>query len=468
MKQVGVMAAVLYAMAAVVQAPIGLAQDTRTVTEPVIPPVCATLKAEITRVGGLDGITLANEAMLDTVRIQQGIDGCAKSDSKGHALELAADGGHDAFLSGPIELKPGVVLLVDRGVTLYGSRDPRVYEVSPGSCGKVDNERSGCRPLVFGNRAPGAGIMGDGTIDGRGGSKLLVDGNPQSKTWWNLANDARARGRQQVPRLIQIENSDNFTIYRITLKNSANFHVVYSGGEGFTVWGLKIDTPANARNTDGVDPGNSKNITVTHSYIRDGDDNIAIKGGSGPVTNMSVVDNHFYYGHGMSIGSETNAGVSKLRVTNLSLDGTTAGIRIKSNATRGGLVHDVVYDDICIRNSKTPIDLDTAYSYAGKLENSFPSFEDIMLRDVRISGGGTIMLNGYDHTHRIGIQLDGVTVDSPAAYKFKINHADIVLGPGPVSFLKSQMQGEDSTVSGTPGKGTQPSCAAMFVPFPAE
>jgi polygalacturonase len=474
MKQVGAIVAVVIAASCVVSvrmvlAPAVWAQDTRTVTEPVIPPVCATLKAEITRVGGADGIAAADEGKLDTARIQQGIDGCGA----GKALELAAaegqgdkqHDGHDAFLSGPIELKPGVVLLVDKGVTLYGSRDPSVYEVSPGSCGKVDKERSGCRPLIYGKAAAGAGIMGDGTIDGRGGSKLLVDGNPQGKTWWDLANDARAGGRQQVPRLIQIENSDNFTIYRITLKNSANFHVVYSGGDGFTVGGLKIDTPANARNTDGVDPGSSKNITVTHSYIRDGDDNIAIKGGNGPVTNMSVIHNHFYYGHGMSIGSETNAGVSKLRVTDLSLDGTTAGVRIKSNATRGGLVHDAVYDDICIRNSKTPIDLDTAYSYAGKLQNSFPSFEDIVLRDVRIAGGGTIMLNGYDKTHRIGIQFDGVTVDSPAAYRFKINHADILLGPGPVNF---EPQGEDSTVRGKAGKGALAGCAAMFVPFPAE
>ncbi len=60
---------------------------------------------------------------------------------------------------------------------------------------------------------------------------------------------------------------------------------------------------------------------------------------------MSVIHNHFYWGHGMSIGSETNGGVSKIRVSDLSLDGPDNGIRIKSNGSRGGLVHDVVYDD---------------------------------------------------------------------------------------------------------------------------
>jgi polygalacturonase len=59
--------------------------------------------------------------------------------------------------------------------------------------------------------------------------------------------------------------------------------------DGFTVWGLKIDTPQRgARNADGVDTGQriARNITITHSYIRAGDDNVAIKAGKddgGPI-----------------------------------------------------------------------------------------------------------------------------------------------------------------------------------------
>ena len=65
----------------------------------------------------------------------------------------------------------------------------------------------------------------------------------------------------------------------------------------------------------------------------------------------------------MSIGSETNGGVGKNRVFDLSLDGPDNGIRIKSNGSRGGLTEDVVYDDVCIRNSPNPITLDTAYRW---------------------------------------------------------------------------------------------------------
>ena len=431
------------------------AQDTRTVVEPVIPAVCVTLKARLSVTKS--GVAEGDEGRLDSVRIQKALDGCGAR----KAVELAGDGRSNAFLSGPIAIPKGVVLLVDRGVTLYGSRDPKVYEVSPGSCGLVNTEPRGCKPLIAVTNAPGAGIVGDGTIDGRGGAKVLG----LSKTWWDLASDARAGGRQQVPRLIEVEKSDDFTMYRITLKNSANFHVVYSHGDGFTVWGLKIDTPKDARNTDGVDPSASKNITVTHSFIRTGDDNIAIKGGAGPVTNMSVVHNHFFYGHGMSIGSETNAGVNHVLVEDLSLDGTESGIRIKSNITRGGLVENVTYRDICIRNSNHPIQLDTAYSYPGDQKDSFPIFRKILLQDVRISSSKTITLNGYDHAHRIGIQFDGVTLDSPGGYKFQVNHADVTYGPGPVNF---QVAGEDSAAQGKGGGGVLSSCAGKFVSFPQE
>ncbi len=440
------------------------AQDTRTVTEPKIPTACATLRAELT-----GPIQPQDEAKLDTTRLQQAIDRC----TPGHALKLAADGEHNAFLSGPVELRKGITLLVDKGVTLYGSRNPADYAVRPGSCGIVTQEHvAGCRPLIHADHADGVGIMGEGmgggvggVIDGRGGAKLLVGGKPGPESWWDLAEDARKGGYQQVPRLIVFDASNDVTIYRITLKNSGFFHVTFNRANGFTVWGLRIDTPKNARNTDGVDPGNgSRNVTVTHSFIRDGDDNIAIKGGAGGLTNMTVSHSHFYYGHGMSIGSETYGGVSKVQVTDLTLDGDDNALRIKSNPTRGGLVEDVTYEDVCIRDSKNPILLDTAYSYPGNGKDLFPEYKDITLRNVRVSGGGKVQFGGLDQVHRVEVRLDGVELtDGAAKYRITAAHADVELGPGPVNFSVS---GDDVKVSGKAGKGTLKSCAGRFVGFP--
>lgn len=440
------------------------AQDTRTVTEPVIPPTCVTLDAQLKRVGTT--LALADEGKVDTERIQKGMDKCGK----GKAVELRGTSATDTFLTGPLELRDGVTLLVDKGVTLFASRDAELFATSPGSCGVLNDKGRNCKPLLSASHISGAGIMGDGTIDARGGEKYLG----KSVSAWDLAEQARTGPRQQVSRILAADHADNFTLYRITLKNSPNFHVSYNNGNGFTVWGIRIDTPKRlARNTDGVDPGNgAKNVTITHSYIRTGDDNVAIKGGTGGATNMTISHNHFYWGHGMSIGSETDGGVSAIRVFDLSLDGPDNGIRIKSNGSRGGLTHDVKYDDVCIRDSPNPITLDTGYSAAGTLTGDKPpTMEDILLTNVRISGGGKFSFNGYDEKHRVSATLDNVLITDTASYKYSLHHADLLLGRGPVNLTFSGEGSSlvaDSTLRGAPGKGSAASCTEKFVPFPVE
>jgi polygalacturonase len=457
------MAAVAAAIPMAVTSFSATAQDMRNVTEPRVPPVCITLTASLE---GANGINPKDETRLDTARIQMALDQCGQ----GRAVELVRNGARTAFLSGPLQMKKGVTLLVEKGVTLYASRDPRLFDLKPGACGIVNmNEKakSGCLPLIKVKRANNSGFMGQGTIDGRGGSKLLLNGVDGPESWWEIAEDARKAGHQEVPRLIEADHTDNLTLYQIELKNSPNVHVSFQHGNGMTVWGVRIDTQKLARNADGINPSSSRNVTITQSYIRAGDDNVAIKAGSGKTRDISIVHNHFYWGHGMSIGSETNSGVNGIYISDLSVDGADNGLRIKSNPSRGGLVREVIYDNVCIRNSKAPIFMDTAYNKPGDTKSKQPVYRDIVLHNVRVSGGGKIQLLGLDATHRIGVQFDGVVLADPnAKYKFMANHSDITLGPGPVNF---QLSGEDSTVKGTLGPEQKlPSCDAMFVPFPAD
>ena len=429
------------------------AQDTRTVTEPVIPPACTVLPARLPA-----RLAKADESRPDTQRIQQALDQCPA----GHAVELKADAASRAFLAGPLQLRAGVTLLVDGGATLFASRNPRDYDITPGSCGVVNQAGHGCKPLLAGDHVAHAAVMGDGAIDGRGPDTLTG----QKVSWWDLAQEAKVKNlNQSCPRLMELSHADDFTLYRITLRNSPNFHVSYSGGNGFTAWGVIIDTPKAGRNTDGIDPGNCTNVTITHCYIRAGDDNVAIKAGRpGPTTHITVSDNHFYYGHGMSIGSETDGGASAIRVTDLSIDGADNGIRIKSNSSRGGLVRDVVYEDVCMQDTKNPIYMDSNYSFRGTATDKLPVFTDIVLRNVRIAGEGTITLEGFDAQHRLGMSFDNVHLDTPSAVRIAARFADLLLGPGPVNFLPA---GEDVKVASGAGKGSANSCAGKFVPMPA-
>ena len=442
---------------ALLLAAAALAQDTRTVVEPKIPSACATLQSKIGRMA--QSIAPEDETKPDTRRIQQALDACPA----GQAVVLKRTSQRlDAFLSGPLDLRRGVTLVVERGAYLYASRNPRDYDREPGVCGTITAGGRGCRALINGDGVPDAGVMGEGIIDGRGGEIMIG----QNISWWNLADRARAGGTQNNPRLIVLSRCNNFTLYRITLMNSPNFHVGYSGGNGFTAWGVKIWCPERARNTDGIDPGNSTNVTITHCYLHTGDDQVAIKAGPGdPTTHMSIVHNHFYTGHGMSIGSNTDGGASAIRVSDLSVDGADNGLRIKSNITRGGLVHDVVFEDVCIRDTANPVFMDTNYqAHVSKESNRVPVFRDITIRNVRVEGAGKVTLEGLDAAHRLGIQFDGVVFDEPGKIKVSAAHAEAKTGPGPFTL---KVSGDDVQLSGTPGPQAKNACTGKFVDFPS-
>src|SRR5688572_16328261 len=86
------------------------AQDTRTVTEPVRPRACVTLRAALVPVAD-STLKAEDERKLDTDRIQRAVDGCAA----GRAVVLATGGSGSAFLSGPLRLRESVALVVDSG-----------------------------------------------------------------------------------------------------------------------------------------------------------------------------------------------------------------------------------------------------------------------------------------------------------------------------------------------------------------
>ncbi len=435
-----------------------LGQDIRRVTEPAFPPVCTRLAARLTAIEGGKTLAPGDESKPDTARIQHALDHC----SAGHAVELSPNASDDAFLSGPLVLRAGVTLRVGKGAILFASRNPRDYDLFPGSCGGLSKRGHGCKALINGDHVPNTGVMGDGIIDGRGWAAI----QGKKISWWQLAREAEVENtNQNCPRLIALSHCDNFTLYRISLKNSPNSHVFYHAGNGFTAWGVIIDTPETARNTDGIDPSSATNVTITHCFIHDGDDDVAIKAGNdGPSSHITVSHDHFYTGHGMSIGSETNGGVSHILASDLSIDGADNGLRIKSNSSRGGLVHEVVYRNVCIRNTKNPILVNSYYPFYGaKPDNELPTFGEILLQNVRILGAGRITLDGYNRQHRLGITFDNVTLRSPTKIEVFAEHARVTLGPGPVNVRPF---GEDVEILGAGGQGRPYSCKGKFPPLP--
>ncbi len=397
-----------------------------------------------------------DESALDTSRIQSALDSCAS----GQAVKLAASASNNAFITGPLTVPTGVTLWVDAGATLFGTRNPSVY---------------GSAAALISVKGAHSGIVGDGAIDGQGGEPKIG----ASGTFWNDNGNGGSS-----PALIAVSGATDFTLYRITLHDPPMFHVKLAAS-GFVVWGVTIKTPGKAtnsqgtaltptlaHNTDGIDPGEAaSNGYIVCSSISDGDDQIAIKGGTS-VDKLTIAHNHFGAGHGMSIGSETNGGVSNVNVYDLSIDGENSGlgggssngIRIKSDASRGGLVTNITYSDICVRDLANPILITPRYSSAtGSL---IPQYTGITIRDFRsVMSTVTplVTLDGYDAAHATGLTLDNVVIDGIAATKATASYANVTLGPGNVNFMPS---GTGVTVTDQiAGSSTPNACAGKWVTF---
>ena len=487
--------------------------------KPVIPDACpgAVLDAAFA-VDGATGLPVFT-AQNDTARIQAAIDACAASLA---ALPQGAKGSVQlrpsqttaslvAFVAGPLTLRAGVTLWVDEGATLFASQNPRDYDTTPGTptCGTTGSSSSGCKPLIAVKGVAGAGVAGLGAIDGLGGEPM-TDGTGGTKTWWDVAWDADATGKSfSNPRLIDVTQATGFTLHEITLRNSPKFHVGL-GSDGFVVWDVHIQTPsratnslgkaltpAYARNTDGIDPYDASNGYIVYSTISTGDDQIALKCGHGKTDptvascrNITIAHDHLGTGHGISIGSETNAGktdgtgvgVDGLHVYDVSIDGllpnggagnvNVNGLRIKSDRSCGGIVRNVTYEDVCMRGLANPLLLNPAYD-PGAIGSAIPTFQGVTFRNVRhvdCSASAAVptpvvTLQGADASHLAQVTLDGVVVDGIAAANVLARYATVALGPGPVSFTPA---GPGVTVTDVrTGAGAPNACAGKFVALPA-
>jgi polygalacturonase len=426
------------------------AGDANLPAEPTLPGVCTTLTAS----QNVSATGVPAESNFDTSKIQSALNACAS----GEAVKLTASGNDNAFITGPLTVPAGVTLWVDSGTTLYGTRDPNVY---------------GSAAALISVQGAKSGIVGDGTIDGQGGEPMVGS----SSSFW----DQNGNGGSS-PALIAVANASDFTLYRITLHNSPMFHVKLSAA-GFVVWGITIKTPSkatnsagtaltisSAHNTDGIDPGESaSNGYIVCNKISDGDDHIAIKGSSPTgVTNLTIAHNHFEAGHGMSIGSEFTGGVSAISVYDLSIDGSLGGnangLRIKSDSSRGGLVDNVTYSDVCVRDLETPILLTPFYTT--DTGNDIPQFTNIKIQNFHALTGPNnqlVTLDGYDSSHVNSVTLDNVIVDGITSKGITSSYTNVTLGPGNVNFTPS---GTGVTVTDKiSGSSTPNTCAGKWVTF---
>lgn len=107
------------------------------------------------------------------------------------------------------------------------------------------------------------------------------------------------------------------------------------------------------------------NVCIEDCYIESGDDLVAIKSGwdqygismARPSSNIIIrrVSGTTPTCSGVGIGSEMSGGISNIRVENLHIRNSAAGIRIKTDKGRGGYIENITITNITMDKVKVPL-----------------------------------------------------------------------------------------------------------------
>jgi polygalacturonase len=283
--------------------------------QPVIPTKVFNVK---------DYGAIGNGVMIETKAIQESINAATRAG--GGVVEIPAG----TYLSGPVVLASQINLRLEQGAMV---KMLPMKQYPPLTNGALN--------FISGENLHDVAISGSGTIDGQGAD------------WWPFAKSDKTIKR---PIMIKLSKCDRVLIEGVHLQNSPMFHIAVRS-ENVTVRGVTITAPSStdpitpSHNTDACDVSGN-NILIQDCNVSVGDDNFTCGGHTG---NVLITNCTYGTGHGLSIGSYTQGWVSNITVTDCTFNNTEYGIRIKSDRDRGGLVHDLTYNNLRMTNVGTPI-----------------------------------------------------------------------------------------------------------------
>lgn len=370
----------------------------------------ADRQVNISDFGGVgDGVTLNTEAFT------QAID---RLSAQGGGRLIIGPG---LWLTGPIELKSGVCLVVDKNAIIQFSPDKELY-VDPAP------KASRVKACISATRAKNIGITGEGIIDGGGAQWRPVKRSKVSDTEWKLYKSMGGVERQkgelwypwemksgypdiaETPEKQEKMRNDLFRVYHcegillegVTFQNSPKFHVHPFNSVNVIIDGITVRAPWNAQNADAIDISDCHKVLIVNSTIDAGDDGFCLK--SGDYKEKALVNGcedilirycTAYHGHGgFVIGSEDVCGMTRIVCADTRMSGTDTGLRFKSAIGRGGKTKDVYLTRIVMNDivgQAVIFECTYADRPAGSKEGdtvqpkelvNVPEFNDIHISDV--------------------------------------------------------------------------------------
>ncbi len=356
----------------------------------------------------------------------------------GGTVEVAAVGSLTNYMSGPITMKSSVSLQIDSGAKL------QMFGLSVWT-----NISTASTPFILGNSLHDVEINGMGTTNASGvlTNSGTIDGNAgftvgTTTNWWGPSGGNNPLATR--PNFIEFDHTSKILIQGVALQNPPTFHIMVHNNNGnLTIQNITIATASSSPNTDGIDLA-STNVLIRGCSISDGDDNIQIGSSSAFANNITISNCTFGSGHGLSIGSPTQDGVSNLLVSGCWWNGTEYGLHIKTSRGIGGVMQNLTYQNLQMTNVNFVVAFYMHYDEIGAPSSSInvtpfaastdsvqtatgttPIFRNITITNVTAIGvAGNIagIIWGLPESLVSNVTLDGVNI-SPTTKTFCIYDA---------------------------------------------
>jgi polygalacturonase len=454
----------------------------------VIVPVFQQKNFSIADFGAVnDGHTLNTEAFAKTIAA------CAAA---GGGKVIVPKG---TWLTGPIQLQSNIDLDVEKGALLLFTKDHTQYPMI-----KASSKSSSIVPAspIYGYDLKNIAITGEGIIDGAGDTwrpvkkmkstaaqwkELVSSGGVVSadgSVWWptkeamqgeNFLKELKQKNAKPTPEdylpardflrphLLYLVNCQNILIENVTLRNSPKFVFYPNNCSNLTMRSVNVFNEWWAQNGDGIDISQCKNVVIYRCTVSVGDDGICMKSSGGDknadvfnLENIIIAECTVYRAHGgFVIGSNTDGGMQNIFVSNCHFMGSDIGVRVKSNAGRGGLVKNIFIKNIYMSDIKNEaISFDTYYedvpagseknTSTNSIRDKTPVFTDFYFDSIFCKGAKTaVYIKGLPempvnniHFKNMVISADNGFVATDAS-DLDLNKVKIITSHDPVYLLNN-------------------------------
>ena len=340
--------------------------------------------------------------------------------------------------------------------------------------GKAPNTKT----VFIGGKNKGKNVT-DVVIEGEGETSV-IDG--QGARWWL----ARENGETFNPgAMIRFEQGKRFLLRNFKIQNTPGVNITISNSgkaSHATIHDVTISEPSSeagkgkaSHNTDGISIWGPY-VNIYNCNISNGDDNVVC---DNDAQYIHVWNCYFGTGHGASIGSFTE-NIKHVWFDNINMNGTTAGIRMKTGINsdgtlRGGGEEDWRFSNFTMTNVKNPFSIDCFYdknynsdpavdkANARALDSTTPTYTDILLQNVKttdVCAGNAIFLVGRPESHIKNVTLDNVQISAKKGIDIRFvdnlvfkNNSKITVSSGSIWLKKFDSTWDDQCGATSTGSG---------------